>query len=155
MFKRSLMISLAGAAVVVTGITGCSSNGSDGSSSTSGSSAGSSGGKSTKVIIDGRNQNVSSAARCTVAGANTNVAIGDSTDGVGAVVSNDSPPVVHSVGLGTFNGVTLGYADAAGQGNATATKTGNSYQITGTVVGVDTSNQQQTSKSFELDFTCP
>lgn len=153
MVTRVVMICVASAAVVVSAVAGCSSNSSSKSPSASGSAATSG---ATAVIIDGQNQNVTGAVTCTAADANTNVAIGDSTAGVGAVVSNDSPPAVHSVGLGTVNGVTLGYADAAtGQGNASATKTGNSYKITGNAVGYDTSSQQQVTKSFELDFTCP
>ena len=152
MVTRVVMIGVAGAAIAVAAISGCSGTSSTKTSSTSGSaSAG-----PTAVIVDGQNQNVSGAVSCTAADANTNVAIGDATTGVGAVLSNDSPPAVHSVGLGSVNGVTLGYSDAApSQGNASATKSGSTYKITGTAVGLDTSSQQSVSKSFELDFTCP
>ena len=153
MVTRVVMIGVVSALVAACAITGCSSGSSSTSPSTSGSAVASG---STTVLVDGQNQNVSGAVTCTAAGTNTNVAIGDTNGGVGAVVSNDSPPAVHSVGLGTVNGVTLGYADAAaGQGNASATKTGNSYKVTGTAVGYDTSSQQQVTKSFELDFSCP
>jgi lipoprotein LpqH len=152
MVTRVVMIGVAGAAIAVAAISGCSGTSSTKTSSTSGSaSAG-----PTAVIVDGQNQNVSGAVSCTAADANTNVAIGDATTGVGAVLSNDSPPAVHSVGLGSVNGVTLGYSDAApSQGNASATKSGSTYKITGTAVGLDTSSQQSVTKSFELDFTCP
>jgi lipoprotein LpqH len=152
MVTRVVMIGMAGAAIAVAAISGCSGTSSTKTSSTSGSaSAG-----PTAVIVDGQNQNVSGAVSCTAADANTNVAIGDATTGVGAVLSNDSPPAVHSVGLGSVNGVTLGYSDAApSQGNASATKSGSTYKITGTAVGLDTSSQQSVTKSFELDFTCP
>lgn len=152
MVTRVVMVGIAGAAIAVAAISGCSGTSSTKTSSTSGSaSAG-----PTAVIVDGQNQNVSGAVSCTAADANTNVAIGDATTGVGAVLSNDSPPAVHSVGLGSVNGVTLGYSDAApSQGNASATKSGSTYKITGTAVGLDTSSQQSVTKSFELDFTCP
>jgi lipoprotein LpqH len=152
MVTRVVMIGVAGAAIAVAAISGCSGTSSTKTSSTSGSaSAG-----PTAVIVDGQNQNVSGAVSCTAADANTNVAIGDATTGVGAVLSNDSPPAVHSVGLGSVNGVTLGYSDAApSQGSASATKSGSTYKITGTAVGLDTSSQQSVTKSFELDFTCP
>ena len=152
MVTRVVTIGVAGAAIAVAAISGCSGTSSTKTSSTSGSaSAG-----PTAVIVDGQNQNVSGAVSCTAADANTNVAIGDATTGVGAVLSNDSPPAVHSVGLGSVNGVTLGYSDAApSQGNASATKSGSTYKITGTAVGLDTSSQQSVTKSFELDFTCP
>jgi lipoprotein LpqH len=152
MVTRVVTIGIAGAAIAVAAISGCSGTSSTKTSSTSGSaSAG-----PTAVIVDGQNQNVSGAVSCTAADANTNVAIGDATTGVGAVLSNDSPPAVHSLGLGSVNGVTLGYSDAApSQGNASATKSGSTYKITGTAVGLDTSSQQSVTKSFELDFTCP
>lgn len=154
MITRVVLVGVASASVAVCAVTGCSSGSSNKSSSSTSGPAGASG--ATSVIVDGQQQNVSGGVTCTAAGSNTNVAIGDPTAGVGAVVSNDSPPAVHSVGLSSVNGVTLGYADAAaGQGNASATKTGNSYKVTGTAVGLDTSSQQQVTKSFELDFSCP
>jgi lipoprotein LpqH len=157
MFTRVVMIGVASAALAVGTITGCSSTNSTNSSSPSGSTAGSLSSGATTVLVDGQTHNVSGGVTCTAAGTDTNVAIGDPITGVGAVVSNDSSAAVHSVGLGTVNGVTLGYSDATtGPGNATATKTGsNSYKITGTAVGLDSANQQQVSKSFEMDFSCP
>lgn len=155
MITRAVILGVAGAAVAVASIAGCS-NSSTGSSPTSGTSEGFAAAGATTVLVDGQKQNVTGQVACTAAGSNTNVGIGDPSTGVGAVVSNDSPPVVHSVGLGSANGVTLGYSDAAsGQGNAAATKTGNSYKITGTAIGMDTSSQQQVTKSFEMDVTCP
>jgi lipoprotein LpqH len=155
MVTRVVMIGMVGAAIAVAAISGCSGTSSTKTSSTSSTSGSASAGP-TAVIVDGQNQNVSGAVSCTAADANTNVAIGDATTGVGAVLSNDSPPAVHSVGLGSVNGVTLGYSDAApSQGNASATKSGSTYKITGTAVGLDTSSQQPVTKSFELDFTCP
>ena len=88
------------------------------------------------------------------------IGIGDATAGVGAVISNDNPPIVHSVGLGNVNGVALGFSDAApNQGsNAGAAVNGKSYAIKGTATGTDMSNPQQpqtVTKPFELDVTCP
>ena len=95
-------------------------------------------------------------ASCTASGDNINIGIGDPTNGVGAVVTNTDPPAVHAVGLGNPNGSVLGYSDAAqSQGNAEATKVGNSYKITGTAVGVDPSNSQSVTKPFEMDVACP
>ena len=77
------------------------------------------------------------------------------------MVSNDNPPIVHSVGLGSVNGVTLGFSDAApnNQGaNAGAAMSGKDYAIKGTASGADMTNPQQpqpVTKSFELDVTCP
>ena len=77
------------------------------------------------------------------------------------MVSNDNPPIVHSVGLGSVNGISLGFSDAApnNQGaNAGAAVSGKSYAIKGTASGIDTSNPQQpkpVTKQFEIDVTCP
>jgi lipoprotein LpqH len=154
------MIGVASAAVAAGVVTGCSSGYSnDPSTSTSTSAATASGpgasGAAT-VLIDGQAQNVSGPVICSAAESDINVTIGDGAAGVGAVISNGSPPVVHSVRLGHVNGVALGYADAVpGHGTASASKTGNAYKITGTAVDVGASNPQQVTKSFELDFTCP
>ncbi|MBV9514068.1 MAG: lipoprotein LpqH [Mycobacteriaceae bacterium] len=149
--KREILVGVIGAATVVACLGGCSNNKSSTSSSNSGSPS------APKVTIDGQNQNISGQVSCTPVGANISIAVGDASNGVGAVVSNANPPVVHSVGLGNVNGVMLGYADAAaGQGKAQATKNGSTYQITGTATGVATGNSQQpVTKPFEMDVTCP
>lgn len=155
MLKRGIVIGVAGVAMVVAACAGCSSNKSNTGASSSAPAAG------PQVIVDGQNQNITGQVTCTPAGANTTIGIGDPTAGVGAVISNDNPPIVHSVGLGSVNGVTLGFSDAApnNQGsNAGAAVSGKSYAIKGTASGVDTSNPQeprQVTKSFELDVTCP
>lgn len=134
---------------------GCSSNKSNtGASSSAPPPAG------PQVIVDGQAQNVTGQVTCNAANGNTTIGIGDATAGVGAVVSNDNPPIVHSVGLGSVNGVTLGFSDAApNQGsNAGAAVNGKSYAIKGTATGVDMSNPNQpqtVTKPFELDVTCP
>ena len=153
--KRGIVIGVAGVAMAVAACAGCSSNkSSTGASSAAPAAAG------PQVIVDGQKQNVTGQVTCTVAGDNTNIGIGDATSGVGAVVSNANPPIVHAVGLGSVNGVTLGFSDAAPDqgGNAGAAVSGKSYAIKGTAAGVDVSNPQQpqpVSKSFEIDVTCP
>ncbi len=153
--KRGIVVGVAGLAVVVAGCAGCSSN-----KSNTGESSGPAAPAGPQVIVDGKNQNVSGPVSCTPAGNNVNIGVGDAANGVGAVVSNDNPPIVHAVGLGTVNGVTLGYSDAAqGQGgDAGAAVNGKYYQIKGTASGADMSNPQQpqpVTKPFELDVTCP
>jgi ipoprotein LpqH len=153
--KRGIVVGVAGVAMAVAACAGCSSNKpSTGASSAAPAAAG------PQVIVDGQKQNVTGQVTCTVAGANTNIGIGDATSGVGAVVSNDNPPIVHAVGLGSVNGVTLGFSDAAPDqgGNAGGAVSGKSYAIKGTAAGVDVSNPQQpqpVTKSFEIDVTCP
>ncbi|OBA58600.1 hypothetical protein A5647_01165 [Mycobacterium sp. 1100029.7] len=153
--KRQIVIGAAGVAMVVASCVGCSSNkSSTGASSSAAAPAG------PQVIVDGKNQNVTGQVTCAPAGDNINIGIGDPTAGVGAVISNGSPPIVHSVGLGNVNGIALGFSDAApNQGsNAGAAVDGKNYAIKGTATGTDMTNPQQpqvVTKSFEIDLTCP
>jgi lipoprotein LpqH len=156
--KRSVTVAAAATAIVVVGLSGCSSNKS--STSSSGSStaaaAGSSGTSVAKVTIDGKDQNVQGTVACTSAAGNVNIAVGGAQTGIGIVLTDASPPAVKSVGLGSVNGVTLGYTPGTGQGNATATKDGSKYKISGTATGVDMANPMQpVNKPFEIDVTCP
>jgi ipoprotein LpqH len=153
--KRGIVVGVAGVAIVVAGCAGCSSN-----KSNTGASSGPAAPAGPQVIVDGKTQNVSGPVTCTPNGDNINIGIGDAANGVGAVVSNANPPIVHAVGLGTVDGVTLGYSDAAqGQGGAAgAAVSGKYYQIKGTATGANMSNPQQpqpVTKPFELDVTCP
>ena len=154
--KRGIVVGVAGVAMVVAACAGCSSNKSNtGASSSSAPAAG-----GPQVTVDGQNQNVTGQVTCNTANGVTTIGIGDPTAGVGAVVSTDNPPIVHSVGLGSVNGVTLGFSDAApNQGsNAGAAVNGKSYAIKGTATGADMSNPNQpqpVTKSFEMDVTCP
>jgi lipoprotein LpqH len=157
--KRGITAGVVGVAIVAAALAGCSSNKSNPGASSS-SSAAPAAAAGPQVIVDGQKQNVTGQVTCTVAGDNTNIGIGDASSGVGAVVSNANPPIVHSVGLGNVNNVALGFSDAApGQGgDAGAAQDGKSYAIKGNATGVDMSNPQQpqqVKKSFELDVTCP
>jgi lipoprotein LpqH len=151
--KHRILVGIAAASTVIAGLAGCSSN--KPSTSASSSSAPAPGGN--KVIVDGQTQNVTGQVSCTQVNGNLSIGIGDPTTGIGAVVTNADPPVVQAVGLGNLTGVTLGYsAGAQNQGNAQASKSGNSYTIKGTATGVNSTNPQQAlSKSFEMDVTCP
>ncbi len=154
--KRGIVVGVAGVAVAVAACAGCSSN----KSSTGASSSSAPAAAGPQVIVDGQNQNVSGQVTCNSANGVTTIGIGDPTAGVGAVVSNDNPPIVHSVGLGSVNGIALGFSDAAPNqaSNAGAAVSGKSYAIKGTATGTDMSNPQQpqqVTKPFELDVTCP
>jgi ipoprotein LpqH len=154
--KRGLTVTVAAAAILVAGISGCSSNkSSTGSSGSSAASPSAGGGGGTKVIIDGKDQQVSGSVVCTNTGGNVNIAIGGQATGIAAVLSDGNPPEVKSVGLGNVNGVTLAYTQGTGQGNASATKSGSTYKITGTATGVDMANPMSpVNKPFEIDVTC-
>ena len=156
--KRGIVVGVAGVAMVVAACAGCSNNKSNTGASSGSSSAPSATG--TQVIVDGQNQNVTGAVTCNSANGVTTIGIGDPTAGVGAVVSNDNPPIVHSVGLGNVNNVALGFSDAAPNqaSNAGAAVNGKSYAIKGTATGTDMSNPNQpqpVTKPFEMDVTCP
>lgn len=153
---RGIVVGIAAATTVVAGLAGCSSNKSNtGTGASSGSSSPAAVGN--KVVIDGQAQNVAGPISCTQVNGNLSIGFGDPTTGIGAVVSNADPPIVQAVGLGNLTGVTLGYsAGAPNQGNAQATKSGNSYMIKGTATGANAANPQEAlSKSFEMDVTCP
>jgi lipoprotein LpqH len=157
--KRGITAGVAGVAIIAAALAGCSSNKSTPGASSS-SSAAPAAAAGPQLLVDGQKQNITGQVTCTVAGDNTNIGIGDASSGVGAVVSNANPPIVHSVGLGTVNNVALGFSDAApGQGgDARAAQDGKTYAIKGDATGVDMSNPQQpqqVKKSFEMDVTCP
>lgn len=155
--KREIVVGVAGAAMVVAACAGCSGNKSNPGAS-SGSSAAAA--PATQLIIDGQNQNISGAVTCNTANGVVTIGVGDPTAGIGAVLSSDNPPIVHSVGLGNVNNVALGFSDAAPSqaSNAGAAVNGKNYAIKGTATGTDMSNPQQpqtVTKPFELDVTCP
>ena len=164
--KRGFVVAVGGAAIVIAGLSGCSTakkSESTSSSSASSSAAGTASasataapsGGGTKVTIDGKDQNVSGTVVCSSMGGNMNIAIGEATAGIAAVLSSDGS-TVQSVALGNVNGVTLGYQSGTGQGDATASKDGNSYKISGTATGIDMANPMQpVNKPFEIDVTCP
>jgi hypothetical protein len=154
--RREIVVGVAGVALAVAACAGCSSN----KSSTGASSSSAPAAAGPQVIVDGQNQNVTGQVTCNSANGVTTIGIGDATAGVGAVVSTDNPPIVHSVGLGSVNGVALGFSDAAPNqaSNAVAAVNGKSYAIKGTATGTDMSNPQQprtVTKPFELNVTCP
>lgn len=154
--RRGIVVCVTGVAIVVAGLAGCSSN----KTSTSPGSSNSAASSGPQVTVDGKKQSVTGQVTCKPNGDNTNIGIGDAANGVGAVVSNANPPIVHAVGLGSVNGVALGFSDAAPNqgGKAGAAQNGKSYAIRGTATGVDMSNPQQpqqVTKSFEMNVTCP
>lgn len=163
---RTGMIAAAGAAIVVTGLAGCSSNKSSDNTATgtaasptsesaaSPASATAAAGTA-KVTIDGQPKELQGQVACAVAGGNLNIGIGEQTTGVAVVMAQDASSVT-SVGLGNINGVVLGFQQGAPGGNASATKDGNNYTITGNATGVDMANPMQPmTKPFEIKVSCP
>jgi ipoprotein LpqH len=164
--KRGFVVAVGGAAIVIAGLSGCSSGekksespatttaeATTGGGTASATAAPSGGG--TKITIDGQDQNVSGTVVCTAMGGNMNIAIGDAATGIAAVVSEDGSNV-QSVGLGNVNGVTLGYQNGTGQGEAKAEKSDKTWKISGTATGIDMANPMQpVNKPFEIEVTCP
>ena len=154
--RREIVVGVAGVAMVAAACVGCSSN----KSSTGASSSSAPAATGPQLTVDGQNQNVTGQITCNTANGVITIGVGDATAGIGAVLSTDNPPIVHSVGLGNVNGVALGFSDAAPNqaSNAGAAVNGKSYAIKGTATGTDLSNPQQpqtVTKPFELDVTCP
>jgi ipoprotein LpqH len=153
--KRGFLVAVGGAAIVIAGLSGCGSDEKKSETSGETSAAAAAEGKTT-VTIDGQDQSVQGTVVCSSMGGNMNIAIGDATTGIGAVVSTGDSPAVQSVGLGNVNGVTLGYQTGTGQGEAKAEKDGNTYKISGTATGIDMANPMQpVNKPFEIEVTCP
>ncbi|MGA9373802.1 MAG: lipoprotein LpqH [Mycobacterium sp.] len=155
--KRGFVVAVSGAALLIAGLSGCSSDDKSSSSSASASESPSvtNGSGTTKVTVDGADQTVEGTVVCAAMGGNVNIAIGEATTGIAAVISEGDAPTVTSVGLGNINGVTLGYAAGAG-GEAKAEKDGNTYKISGTATGIDMANPMTpVNKPFEIEVTCP
>lgn len=168
---RGFVVGVGGAAVLLAGLVGCSSDKKSETSAsssekvtaspssvvsaTSGSMTASAGAGTAKVTIDGQPKEMQGQIACTTAMGNLNIAIGDASSGVAVVMSPDASKVT-SVGLGNINGVALGFQDGAPGGNASATKDGNTYKVSGTATGVDMANPMQPmTKPFEIEVTCP
>ena len=150
---RRIAVAVGGAAVIM-GLSAC--GGSDERSSTGETSTAAAAEGTSTVTIDGQDQSVEGTVVCSSMGGNMNIAIGDATTGIGAVVSEGDEPNVVSVGLGNVNGVTLGYQSGVNQGEATVQKDGDTYTISGTATGVDMANPMQpVNKPFEIQVTCP
>lgn len=155
--KRGIVVGVTAAAVVVAGCVGCSNKKSETGASSSSAPPAPAG---PQIIVDGQRQNITGQVTCTPDGDNIKIGIGDPSSGVGAVVSNANPPIVHAVGLGNINGVTLGFSDAApGQNDkAGAERKDKTYAIKGTASGSDITNPNDpkpVSKPFEMTVTCP
>jgi len=157
--KREVMVTVGAAAILAAGLAGCSGNK---SVSTPNGGVAAAGASNTKVLIDGKDQNVKGQVACATTAGSVNIAIGGPSaggagggTGIGAVLTDANPPVVTSVALGNVNGVALGVGGTTG--SAKATKDGNSYKITGTASGADLSNPMAgpVTKPFEIDVTCP
>jgi ipoprotein LpqH len=168
--RRFTKVTTAATVIVAAGLSGCSSHPANAPASQA------------KITIDGKDQNIGGSVLCAKGPSNVGIVIGASAEQAaaarrgtnlkelpqhGAVISltDANPPQVLLVTLTgpkdvtlPKNVTTLGYIRGIHEGNAQATKNGDSYQITGMAIGTDTSNPnqppQKIEKPFEVDVTC-
>lgn len=166
--KRTLVLAVGSAALVAAGLAGCSSDKSASeqaedavSSATSAVTSATDAAKGNPapghaaLSVDGTEHALSGAAVCTATGGTMNIAVGEGASAVAIVLAEDASAVT-SVGLGNIDGVSLAVGPTGAGGEATATKDGNTYKVTGTATGVDVANPTQlVKKPFELAVTCP
>lgn len=179
--KRGFLVVVGGALVAI-GLAGCGGDsGSESSSSASSSASSSSESASesassssesasssaaaapgdTVVTIDGQPQDIQGDVSCNVVNGDMSITIGDaSSGGLSVILTQADPPVVKSVGLGTFDGSALGYTEGTGMGSAEATVDGSTYHVTGEAFSAqidfsDPLNADVGTKPFEITATCP
>lgn len=141
--------------VMAAGLTGCSTYESEPNAGSSDS-----GMRAPQLVVDGQSRQLTGGVTCNQAGDYVTIGIGDVSGGVGAVVTTSNPPQVRTVGLGTIDGVALGFTspEPGDANNAGAAVRGKSYTIKGIAGGSDLSDlhsPRQVSRSFEMDVTCP
>ena len=166
---HGLLVGVGSAAIVVAGLTGCSSKKSEESTGASGYNSSSSsavtassgsvtaqaGAGTATVTIDGQPKDIQGQVVCSTAAGSFNIAVGQQDTGVAVMMAPDASKVT-SVGLGNVNGVVMGYQEGAPGGQASATKDGQTYTISGTATGVDMANPMQPmTKPFEIKVNCP
>ena len=167
--NRELWIAVT-AATVVASVAGCS-NGNNASGPSSSSATPSSATPSSattspptatsstpaagpaQVTVGGQPQNVSGPVVCATNEGKFSIAVGDMATGIIIGLEPDWS-AVHNAGLGTVDGVVMSFTEGVPGENASVTKTGNNYRITGIASGVD-STGQQVHKPFEVNITCP
>lgn len=167
--NRELLIAIA-TATAIAGVTGCSSgdkSSGPASSSAAPSSATSGSGASgtaapppppatppAKITVDGQPLPVTDPVDCNSKDGKFSIAIGQPFIGVIVALEQDAS-VVHLVGLGDINGLNYNFTEGVPGQSATATKSGNTYHVTGTASGTDNKGKQQATKPFTVDVSCP
>jgi lipoprotein LpqH len=147
--RKVHITSILGAAAVAVALTACGSDDSSSSGSTDAEAS---------VTVDGKELELSDkTVGCTDTAGKVTIGIGSgSGSGIGVVLTSGDSPEVESVGLGSLDGVTLGYQKGAGQGSAEVTKDGDTYTVSGEASGIDLANPtQQVTKAYEIKVTCP
>lgn len=170
--KRELLIAVGAVTIVAAGVVGCSSSEDSSSETTEATTStsaapttsasatpapgtASSGPGTATVTVDGKALPATSPVVCETAPdtGKFSISIGEPITGVIVGLEQDGS-VVHGVGLGEVDGTVLSFTEGVPGNTATATKTDKTYKITGTATGQD-KNNQQVSKPFEINATCP
>ena len=100
-----------------------------------------------RVVVDSKEQNISGSVKCRgILGVQT---INIGTDMAIALIEAQNPIKVKSVNLTNVEGGALFYESIVGSGDATATKTDNTYKISGH------ENRGSSNRAFEIEVTCP
>jgi ipoprotein LpqH len=107
-----------------------------------------------KVVLDGQQVPVTDPVDCNSKDNKFSIAIGQPFIGVIAALEQDAS-VVHLVGLGEINGLNYNFSQGVAGESASATKSGNTYHITGVASGTDNAGKTQAKKPFSIDVTCP
>jgi ipoprotein LpqH len=147
--KRELLIVVGAATIAAAGVAGCShGNRTSGPASITKASA----------TVDGEPQNVDGPVVCSTTDGRFSISFSGKAGGFSVDLAQDAS-VVHSVELGRINNVNLSYKEGMPGENATATKDGNYYKITGMAFGATVNWRQPHAKvvrrPFEIDVTCP
>lgn len=106
------------------------------------------------ITLGGQPVPVTDPVDCNSKDGKFSIAIGQPFIGVIAALEQNAS-VVHLVGLGEINGLNYNFNEGVPGENASATKNGNTYHITGVASGTDNMGKQQAQKPFTIDVTCP
>ena len=151
--KDAVITPVLGAAMLAAALAGCSGGGHVNAAGQSVSTTG-----HAKVIVDGKDQNVSGNVTCQKAGGQLQIGIGQpgSPTAIAVQATDSNPPTIHQIALGTVDNIALAYQQGSPGVSASASQNGDAYKFTGNATGVDKTNPTAglVSKPFEVDVTC-
>ena len=150
--KDPVITPLLGAAMLAAALSGCSGTGHVNAAGQSVSTTG-----DAKVIVDGKDQNVSGNVTCQKAGGELQIGIGQpgSPTAIAVQATDTNPPTVQQIALGTVDNVALAYQQGSPGVSADAAQNGDAYKFSGTATGVDKTNFTSGLVSKPFDVTCP
>lgn len=109
---------------------------------------------SAQLTVNDADAGATTAVQCTTAGPFTTITTGDDESGVSALVSNADGLAAKSVTIRNVGGFTGSY-EADLQGEAKVTRTGRTYDITGSADGFDTDKPSfRASGTFAIKVAC-